>query len=47
MADANSYRTFYHRISILVALPTTSLDRLALRKRLDEIGQSVPSPEKV
>jgi hypothetical protein len=29
-----------NRISVFVSLPITSLDRLALQKRLSDIGQS-------
>ena len=34
------------RISIFVNLPLESLDRLALQKHLDEIGRTVPRPER-
>jgi len=30
---------FYRRVTIFANLPFATLDRLALRKRLDEIGQ--------
>ena len=35
---ADIYRQITNRIEIFVNLPITSLDRLALQKRLDEIG---------
>jgi hypothetical protein len=31
-----------NRISIFVNLPMTSLDKLALQRRLDEIGRNLP-----
>ena len=42
IAFADAYRMLYNRISIFVSLPLTSLDRLSLQRRLDEIG-IVPS----
>jgi hypothetical protein len=39
---ADTYRMLANRISIFVNLPMRSLDRLALQKRLDEIGRSLP-----
>jgi len=45
-AFADCHRMLYHRIAIFVALPTTSLDRLALQKKLDEIGCGMPAVEK-
>jgi arsenate reductase (thioredoxin) len=45
-AFADCHRMLYHRIAIFVALPTTSLDRLALQKKLDEIGRGMPAVEK-
>lgn len=41
-AFADTYRMLNNRISIFVNLPMTSLDRLALQKRLDEIGRIMP-----
>jgi arsenate reductase (thioredoxin) len=40
LAFADTHRMLYQRIGIFVNLPMTSLDRLALQKRLDEIGKS-------
>ena len=40
IAFADAYRMLFNRISIFVSLPLTSLDRLALQRRLDEIGGS-------
>ena len=39
---ADTYRMLTNRISIFVNLPIESLDRLALQKRLDEIGKALP-----
>ncbi|MCM2475742.1 arsenate reductase ArsC [Rhizobium sp. CG5] len=38
LAFADTYRMLSHRISIFVNLPMASLDRLALQKRLTDIG---------
>ena len=43
LAFADTHRMLYQRIGILVNLPMESLDKLALQKRLDEIGR----PEQV
>ena len=40
LAFADAYRMLNNRISIFVSLPLRSLDRLALQKRLDDIGQT-------
>ena len=42
IAFAETYRMLNNRISIFTALPLASLDRLALQKRLDEIGSNMP-----
>ena len=39
-AFADAFRMLQNRISIFVSLPMRSLDRLALQKRLDEIGRT-------
>ena len=41
-AFANAYREIATRIEIFASLPFESLDRLALERRLDEIGASPP-----
>lgn len=41
-AFAEAHRQLSNRISIFVSLPMTSLDRLSLQKRLDEIGRDMP-----
>ncbi|HWA64178.1 MAG TPA: arsenate reductase ArsC [Caulobacteraceae bacterium] len=38
LAFADAYRMLSNRISLFCNLPLSSLDRLALKKRLDEIG---------
>jgi protein-tyrosine-phosphatase len=38
-AFADAYRMLANRISIFVNLPIASLDKLSLKKRLDEIGR--------
>jgi arsenate reductase len=40
LAFADAYRMLNSRISIFVSLPHRSLDRLALQKRLDDIGRA-------
>ena len=42
LAFAETYRMLNNRISIFASLPLASLDRLALQKRLDEIGREFP-----
>ena len=44
LAFADAYRMLSNRISIFVNLPLVSLDRLALQKRLKEIGQAKTAP---
>jgi protein-tyrosine-phosphatase len=41
LAFAEAYRMLHNRISIFVNLPLASLDRLALQRRLDEIGREL------
>lgn len=45
LAFSEAYRMLLNRISIFVNLPLASLDRLALQKQLDEIGESVPETD--
>ena len=42
LAFADAYRMLNNRISIFTSLPMSALDRLALQKRLDEIGRNLP-----
>ncbi len=39
LAFADAYRMLNNRISIFISLPMNTLDKLALQKRLDEIGR--------
>jgi protein-tyrosine-phosphatase len=39
----DTHRMLYQRISIFTSLPLSSLDRLSLQRRLDEIGRSKAS----
>lgn len=43
-AFANAYREIATRIEVFTSLPFESLDRLALKRKLDEIGASPPRP---
>ena len=42
LAFADAYRQLNNRISIFTALPLSSLDRLSLQQRLDDIGRKFP-----
>jgi protein-tyrosine-phosphatase len=42
LAFADAFRQLNNRISIFTSLPITSLDKLSLQKRLDEIGRKMP-----
>ena len=42
LAFADAYRMLNNRISIFVSLPMNMVDKLALQKRLDEIGRNLP-----
>jgi hypothetical protein len=42
LAFADAYRMLNNRISIFTSLPMNTLDRLALQRRLDEIGRNMP-----
>jgi protein-tyrosine-phosphatase len=42
LAFAEAYRMLNSRISIFTSLPMASIDKLALQRRLDEIGQNAP-----
>ena len=41
----DTYRMMENRISVFCNLPISSIDRLSLQKRLDEIGQTARSPD--
>lgn len=42
LAFSEAYRMLSNRIRIFLALPMKSLDRLALQRRIDEIGRKLP-----
>lgn len=44
LAFADTYRMLSNRINLFMNLPMASLDRLALQKRLGEIGAGRPAP---
>lgn len=44
IAFADTYRMLSNRIGLFINLPMTSLDKLALQKRLDEIGNTQGAP---
>jgi protein-tyrosine-phosphatase len=45
-AFADTHRMLNQRISIFTSLPLASLDRLALKRRLDEIGRTTLDPSR-
>jgi protein-tyrosine-phosphatase len=45
LAFSEAYRQLNNRISIFISLPLARLDKLSLKKRLDEIGKAGPTPE--
>jgi protein-tyrosine-phosphatase len=44
LAFSEAYRQLNNRISLFVSLPLGRLDKLSLKKRLDEIGKTGPAP---
>ena len=40
LAFADTYRMLNNRISIFTRLPLTSLDKISLQRRLDDIGKT-------
>ena len=42
LAFAETYRMLNNRISVFTSLPMATLDKLALQKRLHEIGRDLP-----
>jgi arsenate reductase (thioredoxin) len=40
LAFADTYRMLNNRIGIFTSLPLTSLDKISLQRRLDEIGKT-------
>ncbi|QEW22279.1 Arsenate reductase [Marinibacterium anthonyi] len=47
LAFSEAYRMLRNRISIFVNLPVATLDRFALKRELDEIGQISDSPVEI
>jgi arsenate reductase (thioredoxin) len=45
LAFSEAYRQLNNRISLFISLPLTRLDKLALKRRLDDIGRSHLAPE--
>jgi hypothetical protein len=41
-AFAEAFRMLFNRTSVFVSLPLSSIDRLSLQKRLDQIGTLPP-----
>jgi len=44
LAFADAYRVLNNRIGLFASLPIASLDRLSLKRRMDEIGQVAEEP---
>jgi len=44
LAFAEAYRQLYNRITLFAALPIASLDRLALKRHMDQIGATRDMP---
>jgi arsenate reductase len=45
LAFADTYRMLTNRIRLFTSLPMDSLDRLAIKRRMDDIGHSQDSPQ--
>jgi protein-tyrosine-phosphatase len=45
LAFAEAYRVLNNRITLFTSLPIASLDKISLRRRLDEIGRTQDAPE--
>jgi arsenate reductase len=45
LAFADTYRMLTNRIRLLASLPLESLDRLAIKRRMDDIGQTRDAPQ--
>jgi arsenate reductase (thioredoxin) len=45
LAFAEAHRMLRRRIELFTSLPLQSIERLALKKKLDDIGWSTPAPE--
>jgi arsenate reductase (thioredoxin) len=47
LAFADTYRMLTNRIRLFISLPVESLDRLAIKRRMDDIGQTNDAPQPV
>ena len=45
LAFAEAYRVLNNRIALIASLPIASLDKLSLRRRMDDIGQMQDAPK--
>ncbi len=45
LAFADSYRMLSNRISLMINLPIEKLDRMSLKRRIDDIGQTNDAPQ--
>ena len=45
VAFSETYRMLRNRISVFVNLPISSLDRMALKRRLDDIGDTAANAD--
>ena len=46
LAFNEAYRVLNNRITLLASLPIASLDRISLKRRLDEIGTTTEAPQR-
>jgi protein-tyrosine-phosphatase len=46
VAFANAYRMLQRRVDVFTSLPMKSLERLAIQKKIEEIGRMEDTPEK-
>jgi protein-tyrosine-phosphatase len=44
LAFADTYRMLTNRIRLFTSLPVESLDRIAIKRRMDDIGHNMPRP---
>lgn len=44
LAFADTYRMLMNRLRLFTNLPVESLDRLAIKQRMDDIGHIAPQP---
>ncbi|MDR3508738.1 MAG: arsenate reductase ArsC [Caulobacteraceae bacterium] len=46
MAFNDAYRVLHNRLTLFASLPFESLDRMSLKRRMDEIGAKTETPER-